>query len=73
MTDQVGQLASTPLMDPQKNPELIEAVNSMATGMTPQPTKQFSIFFQVFNLFHYLLYLINLTVYYYIQDTYSLF
>ena len=37
MTDQVGQLASTPLMDPQKNPELIEAMNSMVTGSTPQP------------------------------------
>jgi hypothetical protein len=37
ITGQVGQLASTPLMDPQKNPELIEAMNSMVTGATPQP------------------------------------
>ena len=37
ITGQVGQLASTPLMDPQKNPELIEAMNSMVAGSTPQP------------------------------------
>jgi hypothetical protein len=37
MTNQMGQLASTPLMDPQKNPQVIEAVNSMVTGSPPQP------------------------------------
>ena len=37
ITGQVGQLASTPLMDPQKNPEIIEAMNSMVAGGTPQP------------------------------------
>jgi len=37
LTNQAGQLAGTPLMDPQKNPEVIEAVNSMVTGNPPQP------------------------------------
>ena len=36
LTDQAGQLAGTPLMDPQKNPELIDAMNEMGTNV-PQP------------------------------------
>jgi len=37
LTEQAGQLAGTPLMDPQKNPEVVEAVNSMvAPGNVPQ-------------------------------------
>ena len=37
LTDQAGQLAGTPLMDPQKNPEVVDAVNSMvAPGNVPQ-------------------------------------
>ena len=36
LTDQAGQLAGTPLMDPQKNPEVVEAINGMASGAVPQ-------------------------------------
>ena len=35
IVDQAGQLAGTPLMDPQKNPSVAEAV----TGEPPQPTE----------------------------------
>ena len=35
LVDQAGQLAGTPLMDPQKNPSVAEAV----TGEPPQPTE----------------------------------
>ena len=35
LVDQTGQLAGTPLMDPQKNPSVAEAV----TGEPPQPTE----------------------------------
>ena len=34
LTDQAGQLAGTPLMDPAKNPELVEGLN---TALQPQP------------------------------------
>ncbi len=36
LTDQAGQLAGTPLMDPEKNPEVVEAINGMASGAVPQ-------------------------------------
>ena len=40
LTDQAGQLASAPMMDPTKNPEAMDAMNQMAPamagGMTPQ-------------------------------------
>ena len=36
LTDQAGQLAGTPLMDPQKNPEVVEAINGMASGAVRQ-------------------------------------
>ena len=36
LTDQAGQLAGTPLMDPQKNPEVVEAINGMTSGAVPQ-------------------------------------
>ena len=35
LTDQASKLASTPLMDPEKNPEVIPALNQLAS--TPQP------------------------------------
>ena len=34
ITDQAGQLAGTPLMDPSKNPEIIDALKA---GANPQP------------------------------------
>jgi len=37
LTDQAGQLAGTPMMDPSKNPEVVDAVNAMVSGGTPQP------------------------------------
>jgi|TARA_R100001440_G_scaffold15283_2_gene25883 hypothetical protein len=37
LTDQAGQLAGTPLMDPSKNPEITDAINTMTTGNVPQP------------------------------------
>jgi hypothetical protein len=36
LTKQVGQLASTPLMDPQKNPQALEMVNGQANTQPPQ-------------------------------------
>jgi hypothetical protein len=36
LTKQVGQLASTPLMDPQKNPQALELVNGQANTQPPQ-------------------------------------
>ena len=35
LIDQASKIASTPLMDPSKNPELIPALNQVAS--TPQP------------------------------------
>ena len=35
LVDQAGQLAGTPLMDPQKNPELAEQASAMLGTMTP--------------------------------------
>jgi len=40
LTDQAGQLAGTPLMDPQKNPDLVPAMQQavgMGAGDVPQP------------------------------------
>ena len=34
--DQAGQLAGTPLMDPSKNPEALDAVNALVGGQDPQ-------------------------------------
>ena len=36
LTDQAGQLAGTPLMDPSKNPELVEGLTAAATQQPPQ-------------------------------------
>ena len=36
LTDQAGQLAGTPLMDPSKNPELVESLSAAATQQPPQ-------------------------------------
>jgi|TARA_R100001126_G_scaffold76700_1_gene45581 hypothetical protein len=36
LTDQAGQLAGTPLMDPAKNPELVESLSAAATQQPPQ-------------------------------------
>ena len=33
LTDQAGQLASTPLMDPQKNPEALDAITQAAGAL----------------------------------------
>ena len=35
LTDQAGKLAGTPLMDPSKNPEIIDALNGAATAQQP--------------------------------------
>ena len=35
LTDQAGQLAGTPLMDPSKNPEALEGLNAMVGGGAP--------------------------------------
>ena len=42
LIDQAGQLASTPLMDPSKNPELVDAVKEAAPALTgaAQPPPQ---------------------------------
>ena len=37
LTDQAGQLAGTPLMDPSKNPEVLEALKATQAGANPQP------------------------------------
>ena len=36
LTDQAGQLAGTPLMDPDKNPELVESLSAIGTQQPPQ-------------------------------------
>ena len=36
LMDQAGQLAGTPLMDPSKNPEALDAVNALVGGQDPQ-------------------------------------
>ena len=33
LTDQAGQLAGTPLMDPSKNPQMGEALDQLAPAM----------------------------------------
>jgi len=41
MTDQMGQLAGTPLMDPSKNPDLVPAMNeAMGTGAENVPPQE---------------------------------
>ena len=44
LVDQTGQIAGTPLMDPQKNPELAEqassAIQNLAGGDTPEPPQE---------------------------------
>ena len=35
LTDQAGKLAGTPLLDPSKNPEIIDALNGAATAQQP--------------------------------------
>ena len=35
LTEQAGQLARAPMMDPSKNPEALDAINA-ASGATPQ-------------------------------------
>ena len=37
LTDQAGQLAGTPMMDPSKNPQMAEAMTQMAEQPQPQP------------------------------------
>ena len=37
LTDQAGQLAGTPLMDPAKNPQVMEALPGMMSMATGQP------------------------------------
>ena len=37
LTDQAGQLASAPLMDPSKNPEALEALNEAAAQAQQPP------------------------------------
>ena len=39
MVGQAGQLASSPLMDPSKNPEVIEALPGMMQMATGQPVE----------------------------------
>ena len=36
LTDQAGKLAGTPLMDPSKNPEILDAMNQAAPALQPQ-------------------------------------
>ena len=35
LTDQAGQLAGTPLMDPDKNPELVPSLNQAVANTQP--------------------------------------
>ena len=37
LTDQAGQLAGTPLMDPSKNPEALEGLNAITGGAGAPP------------------------------------
>ena len=37
LVDQTGQIAGTPLMDPQKNPELAEQASAAIEGLTGSP------------------------------------
>ena len=37
LTDQAGQLAGTPLMDPSKNPEALEGLNAIVGGAGTPP------------------------------------
>ena len=36
LTDQASKLASAPMLDPSKNPQALEAVNSIAPALQPQ-------------------------------------
>ena len=40
LIDQAGQLAGTPLMDPQKNPELAEQASAVLGNLQQQPPEQ---------------------------------
>jgi hypothetical protein len=40
LIDQAGQLAGTPLMDPQKNPELAEQAAAVIGNLQQQPPEQ---------------------------------
>ena len=40
LVDQAGQLAGTPLMDPQKNPELAEQASAVLGNLQQQPPEQ---------------------------------
>jgi hypothetical protein len=44
LVDQTGQIAGTPLMDPQKNPDLAEqasaAIQNLSDGATPEPPQE---------------------------------
>ena len=44
LVDQTGQLAGTPLMDPQKNPDLAEqassAIQNLSGGQSPEPPQE---------------------------------
>ena len=39
LLDQAGQLAGTPLMDPQKNPQLAEGLQQQMMGEEEAPTE----------------------------------
>ena len=40
LVDQTGQIAGTPLMDPQKNPQLAEQASAAIEGLSQQPPQQ---------------------------------
>ena len=40
LVDQAGQLAGTPLMDPQKNPDLAEQASAVLGNLQQQPPEQ---------------------------------
>ena len=40
LVEQTGQLAGTPLMDPQKNPQLAEQASAAIEGLSQQPPQQ---------------------------------
>ena len=40
LVDQAGQLAGTPLMDPQKNPDLAEQATAVLGNLQQQPPEQ---------------------------------
>ena len=40
LVDQAGQLAGTPLMDPQKNPQLADQAAAVISNLQQQPPQQ---------------------------------